>query len=76
MQVLQELRRFIPSLPLATDVAEHYGCVRNKLESKGKRIGNNDLWIAVHALSLDIVVVTNNENEFKRVPHLKVENWS
>ena len=38
-------------------------------------IGNNDLWIAAHALSGPFVLVTNNEREFIRVPELKVENW-
>jgi len=31
--------------------------------------------IAAHALSLDVVLVTNNEREFRRVPGLRVENW-
>ena len=31
--------------------------------------------IAAHALSLGCILVTNNEKEFNRVPHLKVENW-
>jgi len=38
-------------------------------------IGNNDLFIAAHALSLGATVVTNNEREFARVPGLVVENW-
>ena len=35
-----------------------------------------DLLIAVHALFLDAVLVTNNTREFERVPGLKVENWA
>ena len=38
-------------------------------------IGNNDLWIAAHAHSENLIVVTNNEREFKRVPGLIIENW-
>jgi tRNA(fMet)-specific endonuclease VapC len=34
-----------------------------------------DLLIAAHALSLDVRLVTNNVEEFKRVPNLRVENW-
>jgi tRNA(fMet)-specific endonuclease VapC len=31
--------------------------------------------IAAHALSLGLVLVTNNEQEFQRIPDLIVENW-
>ena len=30
---------------------------------------------AAHALSLGVVLVTNNDREFRRIPHLKIENW-
>ena len=72
---LEKIAHYIPPLPLPTDVADHYGNVRSKLEKIGKPIGNNDLWIAAHALSLGIILVTNNEKEFKRIPNLKIENW-
>jgi tRNA(fMet)-specific endonuclease VapC len=72
---LESLSHFIPPLPLSTDVASHYGKIRSQLESKGTPIGNNDLWIAAHALALDVVLVTNNQREFQRVNGLMVENW-
>jgi hypothetical protein len=34
------------------------------------------LFIAAHALSLDMTLVTNNEREFSRVRGLKLENWT
>jgi len=72
---LEELSHIIPPLPLPIDAGEYYGKVRATLEKKGRPIGNNDLWIAAHALSLDITLVTNNTKEFKRVSKLKLENW-
>jgi tRNA(fMet)-specific endonuclease VapC len=39
-------------------------------------IGNNDLWIAAHALASNLTLVTNNEREFRRVPALKVQGWA
>lgn len=72
---LEEISHFIPPLPLPTDVAEYYGKIRSQLAIKGTPIGNNDLWIASHALSLNIVLVTNNEREFKRITGLKIDNW-
>ena len=73
--LLEELASFIVPLPLSTLVGSHYGEIRAQLSAIGKPIGNNDLWIAAHALSLDITLVTNNKKEFCRVPNLKLENW-
>ena len=56
--------------------AEKYGEIRADLESKGTTIGNMDLLIAAHVLALDLILVTNNEKEFKRIADLKIENWS
>jgi len=38
-------------------------------------IGTNDLWIAAHAKATNLILVTNNEREFKRVAGLKIQNW-
>lgn len=72
---LTKLISLIPPLPIPTDAGKHYGIIRSKLEKKGQIIGNNDLWIAAHALALDLTLVTNNDKEFSRIPHLKIENW-
>ena len=55
--------------------AQHYGTVRAYLEKMGTPIGAYDLMIAAHALSLGLVLVTNNKREFQRIPDLIVENW-
>jgi len=73
--MLDELTSLIPALPMPIQAAEHYGNIRSTLEKHGKMIGNNDLWIAAHALALDLTIVTNNMREFSRVAHLKLENW-
>jgi len=53
-----------------------YGQIREALQKEGRPFGAMDLLIAVHALFLDAVLVTNNTREFERVPGLKVENWA
>ncbi len=45
------------------------------LEKSGNPIGPLDTLIAAHAKSIDYVLVTNNEKEFRRVQELEVENW-
>jgi len=56
--------------------SQHYGDIRNHLEKQGTPIGAMDFLIAAHALSVGCILVTNNEKEFMRVPHLKIENWT
>lgn len=52
-----------------------YGKIRAELEKQGMPIGSSDYFIAAHALSEGMTLVTNNTKEFKRVPDLKLENW-
>ena len=52
-----------------------YGDIRATLEKQGKTIGPLDMLIAASALSRQLILVTNNEKEFRRVSKLKVENW-
>jgi tRNA(fMet)-specific endonuclease VapC len=76
LEQLRELFHLLPALPLSEGAAETYGTLRAELESKGEMIGNNDLWIAAHALAEELTLVTNNEREFRRVRGLKVQNWT
>lgn len=52
-----------------------YGRVRAALEKRGLVIGPYDLQIAAHALSLGLVLVSDNTREFRRVRGLEVQNW-
>ena len=65
----------IEVLPYDDMAAERYGRIRAFHERQGRPIGSMDMLIAAHALSLDCILVTNNEAEFRRVPGLKIENW-
>jgi tRNA(fMet)-specific endonuclease VapC len=74
-RILDQLIALIPVLPLDKVVSVHYGKVREHLQASGNPIGNNDLWIAAHALASKLILVTNNVVEFERVPGLRIENW-
>jgi tRNA(fMet)-specific endonuclease VapC len=45
------------------------------LEAEGNPIGPLDTLIAGHALSLDVVLVTHNVAEFRRVAGLRIDDW-
>ena len=55
--------------------SDEYGKIRAYLERKGTVIGAMDMQIAGHSLANDMIVVTNNTKEFKRVEGLVLENW-
>jgi tRNA(fMet)-specific endonuclease VapC len=75
----QRLNEFIAPLDILTYdelAAEAYGNIRIQLEKSGQPIGPLDTLIAAHALSRNLILVTNNEIEFQRVENLKVINWA
>jgi len=55
--------------------ANEFGLLKKELKDRNCLIGPFDMLIAAHAKSLDMILVTNNEKESKRVIDLKVENW-
>ena len=48
-----------------------YGPIRATMERRGTPIGAMDLLIAAHALSLGVIMVTNNPRELRRVEGLQ-----
>lgn len=53
-----------------------YAHIRAHLKKLGAMIGGNDLFIAAHARSLGLILVTHNTGEFGRIPRLVVEDWT
>jgi tRNA(fMet)-specific endonuclease VapC len=75
---LGKLSRFFElfdSLPFDDTAAEQYGVLRAQARRAGTPLGANDLLIAAIALSVDLTLVTKNQEEFRRVAGLRVESW-
>lgn len=73
------LQAFLPHvevLEFPDDAATHYARIRADLKRQGQMIGANALFIAAHARSLALRLVTNNTAEFGRVKGLTLENWT
>lgn len=68
--------RHVEVLDFPDTAAAHYADIRASLKKRGAMIGSNDLFIAAHARTLGLTLVTNNVREFKRVEGLAVENWA
>ena len=73
---LSEFLSAIEILEYGAHASKIYGQIRVLLEKEGKTIGPLDMLIAAHALAEKLILVTNNEKEFKRIPDLEVENWT
>lgn len=78
-QNIKALQNFIAPLEVLDFGYEQsliYDKLRANLEKSKNLIGSMDILIASHALSLDMILVTNNEKDFKKVPNLKIQNWT
>jgi tRNA(fMet)-specific endonuclease VapC len=63
-------------LPLDSRVATTYARVRAGLEARGTPIGPLDLMIGAHALAIGATLITSDSREFRRIPGLRVVDWS
>ena len=76
VEQLDEFTSLIGLMPIPIEAGRRYGEIRSALKSKGQLIGSNNMWIAAHAISANLALVTNNERELRRGPALKIENWT
>jgi len=60
---------------LTWDASDAYASIRTRLERRGEQIGNMDMLIAAHAMSIGATLVTNNRRHFERVEGLVIETW-
>ena len=73
---LNAFLRYVEVLDFLDEASLHYAKIRAGLKTLGTMIGANDLFIAAHARSLGLMLVTNNTREFGRVRDLAIENWT
>lgn len=76
LHLLENFLRPLEVVDFTSADATTYAQLRAKLERAGTPIGPLDTLIAAQAVSRKLVLVTNNEREFGRVPGLRLENWS
>ena len=72
---VREFLRRIDVLPWDSAAAEHYGTVRANMAGQVKVLSPLDLLIATHALSMDVVLVTNDQ-AISQMAHLDIEDWT
>ena len=72
---VREFLKRVDVLPWDSVAAEHYAIVRANMAGQGKVLSPLDLLIATHALSVDAVLVTNNQ-AISQMPNLHLEDWT
>jgi tRNA(fMet)-specific endonuclease VapC len=72
---LQELASLIQLVPFGYAEAQWAATIRVKLEKRGIPIGPYDVLIAASALANHCILVTHNQEEFRRVEGLKLVDW-
>lgn len=75
-RLLENFLRPLAVLEFTSDDALAYAAIRAKLEHAGTPIGPLDTLIAAQAVARKLILVSNNEREFKRVAGLRLENWA
>jgi len=63
----------ITVVPFDEAAARAFGQVQSEAPA---RRGAYDRQIAAHATSLDLTLVTNNEQDFEGISRLRIENWT
>ena len=76
-RLTRQMREIINTLEIAVfdeACANRYGKLREEMRRIGFSLAPNDLLIAAHAMTLEAVLVTDDQ-AFGRVPGLTTENW-
>lgn len=76
LRLVENFLRPLAILEFTSSDAATCAQVRAKLERAGTPIGPVDTLIAAQAVGRKLVLVSNNDREFRRVPGLHVQNWT
>lgn len=74
---VREFLRIVRALSWDVGAADYYAEIRHQLVTTGQPIGEMDMMIAAHSLSIGAVLVTNNTRHFERINlPLAMVNWA
>ena len=73
---LNRISEIFPIIPISKSIADTFSEVKSILEKKGDVTDDMDLLIAATALTMNLILVTNNVKHFNKIKGLKIENWT
>jgi tRNA(fMet)-specific endonuclease VapC len=76
LELVRELISEMNIVDFDSKAGERFGKIKANLKSRGEIINDSDLFIASIGISNRLTLVTNNENHFRRIDGLEIENWA
>jgi tRNA(fMet)-specific endonuclease VapC len=76
LAVVYRIKELFPIIDIDQAVIETFSGIKATMQRLGYMIEDMDLMIASTALTMNLILVTNNERHFSRIKGLKIENWS
>ena len=74
-KITDEVILAVNKLNFDTETALKAALINSTLYNMGEPIGAYDILIAATALNHNLILVTSNTKEFKKIPELQIENW-
>jgi tRNA(fMet)-specific endonuclease VapC len=74
--VVYRIKELFPIIDIDKAIIETFSELKANMQKAGTPIEDFDLLIASTALTMNSILVTNNEKHFDRIKGLKIENWS
>jgi tRNA(fMet)-specific endonuclease VapC len=74
LQLIEDFSSQLTILPIF-DAIHRYGKEKARLRKSGQMIGDFDLLIGCTAIENELILVTENISEFKRILGIQLENW-
>lgn len=75
LALVNEFLNSFSTLNFEDTIAEKAGEIRAYLDKSGTPIGPYDLIIAATAIISNLILISNNTKEFKRISELSIEDW-
>lgn len=76
LAIVYRVKELFPIIDIDKAVIETFSELKANQQKAGSPLDDFDLLIASTALTMNSILVTNNEKHFNRIKGLKIENWS
>jgi tRNA(fMet)-specific endonuclease VapC len=76
LAVIYRIKEIFPIIDVDKAVIETYSGLKANMQKNGTIVDDMDLLIASTALTMNYILVSNNEKHFNKIDGLQIENWT